>query len=200
MVKVNRKIGSTILSGFACRVAGGSADAQGKQTHFGSPVQRANHAPAALVQYVGVNHRCGNIRVAEQLLHGSDNLAQSSATELNTHIGGQVFKIDRSTDLPNAFGKADIFGGKVNRGYTELRYQGTRDNRLGDVRPNNITEYAAWSDAISAATEWKKKACSNTKGEFNDKAQKWPQPQQKCPPPRRSRGTLRRQAGFAPPS
>lgn len=59
-----------------------------------------------------------------------DNLAQSSATELNTHIGGQVFKIDRSTDLPNAFGKADIFGGKVNRGYTELRYQGTRDNKL----------------------------------------------------------------------
>lgn len=36
-----------------------------------------------------------------------------------------------SQDLPNAFGKADVFGGKVNRGYTELRYQGiTPDGRL----------------------------------------------------------------------
>ena len=59
-----------------------------------------------------------------------DNLTQNTASELNTHIGGQVFKVDRSTDLPNAFGKADIFGGKVNKGYSELRYQGVRDNKL----------------------------------------------------------------------
>lgn len=44
-----------------------------------------------------------------------------------------------------------------------------------DVRPNNTTESVAWLDVISAATEWKKKACSNTKGEFNDQVQKYRQ-------------------------
>jgi hypothetical protein len=35
------------------------------------PVQRADHAPAALVQNVGVDHRGGNIGMPEQLLHGA---------------------------------------------------------------------------------------------------------------------------------
>jgi len=63
--------------------------------------------------------------------------------------------------------------------FDAARAQAEAMGRLGDVRPNNITEYAAWSDAISAATEWKKKACSNTKGEFNDQVQKLRQSQPK---------------------
>lgn len=35
--------------------------------------------------------------------------------------------------------------------------------RYGVVLPNNMTERAAWEDVVSAAIEWKKKACSNTK-------------------------------------
>ena len=53
-----------------------------------------------------------------------ERLGQDTGRELSTHAGGQVMKIQRTSDLPNAFGKADVFGGKVNRGYTELRYQG----------------------------------------------------------------------------
>jgi hypothetical protein len=48
--------------------------------------------------------------------------------ELSTHIGGQVLKVQRTSDLPNAFGKADIFGGKLDRGYSVLRYQGLSQN------------------------------------------------------------------------
>lgn len=51
--------------------------------------------------------------------------------------------------------------------------------RVSDVRPNNFSEFAAWTDVISAATEWKKKACSNTKGEFTDQVQKLHQSQAK---------------------
>lgn len=60
-----------------------------------------------------------------------DRLSQETGRELSTHVGGQVLRVQRTQDLPNAFGKADVFGGKVNRGYTELRYQGIRpDGRL----------------------------------------------------------------------
>lgn len=60
-----------------------------------------------------------------------ERLSQDTGRELSTHVGGQILRVQRTQDLPNAFGKADIFGGKVNRGYTELRYQGiTADGRL----------------------------------------------------------------------
>jgi len=60
-----------------------------------------------------------------------DRLSQETGRELSTYVGGQVLRVQRSGDLPNAFGKADVFGGKVNRGYTELRYQGQApDGRL----------------------------------------------------------------------
>ena len=60
-----------------------------------------------------------------------ERLSQDTGRDLSTHVGGQVLRVQRTQDLPNAFGKADVFGGKVNRGYTELRYQGiTPDGRL----------------------------------------------------------------------
>ena len=60
-----------------------------------------------------------------------ERLSQETDRSLTTYVGGQVLKVQRTSDLPNAFGKADIFGGKVNRGFTELRYQGLApDGRL----------------------------------------------------------------------
>lgn len=60
-----------------------------------------------------------------------ERLGQEVGRELSTYVGGQVLKIQRTSDLPNAFGKADVFGGKVNRGFTEVRYQGlSPDGRL----------------------------------------------------------------------
>lgn len=47
-----------------------------------------------------------------------------------TYIGGSVFKEERKRPLPNALGKADIFGRKVYAGYTELRYQGLTSDGL----------------------------------------------------------------------
>ena len=60
-----------------------------------------------------------------------ENLSQDTGIELSTHVGGKVLKVQRTSDLPNAFGAADIYGGKVNQGYTELNYQGlASDGRL----------------------------------------------------------------------
>jgi hypothetical protein len=67
---------------------------------------------------------CGTIKNYEQL-------AQPTGKDLATYIGGTIFKVNRSRDLPNQIGRADLFGGKVFAGYTELRYQGmTDDGRL----------------------------------------------------------------------
>lgn len=51
-------------------------------------------------------------------------LDQSYNQKLNAPVGGVILKIRKTRDLPNVFGKADIWGGKVNEGYTELRYLG----------------------------------------------------------------------------
>ena len=53
-----------------------------------------------------------------------EKLSQDTGRELSTHVGGQVIRVQRTQDLPNALGEADVFGGKVNRRYMELRYQG----------------------------------------------------------------------------
>ena len=43
---------------------------------------------------------------------------------LITSIGGTVFRLNRFSDLPNIFGKADLYGGKIDRGYAELKFLG----------------------------------------------------------------------------
>ncbi len=64
---------------------------------------------------------CSSIQEYERLIQPTD-------TALQTYVGGTVFKIERSSDLPNAVGKADMWGGKIDRGFLELRYQGVSDD------------------------------------------------------------------------
>ncbi|MGR5354101.1 peptidase [Vibrio alfacsensis] len=60
-----------------------------------------------------------------------NNVDVNMETNLTTSIGGKVFGTTKTKDLPNAFGKADIWGGKVNTGHSELRFQGlTEDNKI----------------------------------------------------------------------
>jgi hypothetical protein len=76
----------------------------------------------------------------------TEKLAQKVGVPLDSYIGGQVFKITRTSPLPNIFGKADLFGRTVDRGSVELRYQGqTPDGKLVfrlvdiDTRSNETT-------------------------------------------------------------
>lgn len=52
----------------------------------------------------------------------TEKLTQKTDVTLETHIGGQIFKVKRTAPLPNAFGKADWFGRTVDRGYMEVRF------------------------------------------------------------------------------
>lgn len=43
----------------------------------------------------------------------TEKLVQKTGVSIEAHIGGQVFKVMRTSPLPNAFGRADIFGRTV---------------------------------------------------------------------------------------
>jgi hypothetical protein len=97
---------------------------------------------------------CGTIQTYERLV-------QPTESELNTYIGGPVFRIERSSDLPNVVGKADIWGGKVDRGFVELRYQGVAPDgkllfRVTDIetRSNETTmsRYGLRQSTVNATT------------------------------------------------
>lgn len=51
-------------------------------------------------------------------------LRQPVDRDLQTYIGGTILKIDREESLPNAFGRADIYGGRRQTGSVELKYVG----------------------------------------------------------------------------
>jgi len=45
-----------------------------------------------------------------------ETLEQPTGSTLKTHINGKIFKVKRTSDLPNAFGKADLWGGGGKQG------------------------------------------------------------------------------------
>lgn len=51
-------------------------------------------------------------------------LEQPQGKILTASIGSTIFRLNKSSDLPNVFGKADLYGGKVNKGYSELKLKG----------------------------------------------------------------------------
>ena len=63
---------------------------------------------------------CGTISVYRKL-------DQPVGQQLTASVGGTIFRLNRTSDLPNAFGRADLFGGKVDRGYSELKFLGIND-------------------------------------------------------------------------
>ena len=56
-----------------------------------------------------------------------EKLTQETNISLSTSVNGVIFKIKKEKDLPNAYGKADIWGGKVDQGEKVLRYMGLND-------------------------------------------------------------------------
>lgn len=52
------------------------------------------------------------------------NLEQPTGLFLATGIGGVLFRLNKTGDLPNAFGGRDIYGGKINKGFAEMKLAG----------------------------------------------------------------------------
>src|ERR1700730_12649924 len=60
-----------------------------------------------------------------------DTLRQPKGQVLQAGVGDDLVRVDKSSDLPNLCGKADIYGGKREGGFTEVRFAGiTPDGNL----------------------------------------------------------------------
>lgn len=57
---------------------------------------------------------CGTIRTHR-------NLDQPAHEILSTGVGGTIFRLNKVGDLPNAFGGRDIWGGKTDKGFAEMK-------------------------------------------------------------------------------
>lgn len=53
---------------------------------------------------------------------------QPTGTELRADLSTVMLRETRTGDLPNAFGNADVFGRKVDKGSRSIFYQGLRDD------------------------------------------------------------------------
>lgn len=74
-----------------------------------------------------------------------EHIAQPMQSVMTAGIGDQVLRINRSEDLPNAFGRADLFGRKRDAGFTEVRFVGIEagkpvfERRDVEIRSNETT-------------------------------------------------------------
>jgi hypothetical protein len=67
-----------------------------------------------------------------------ENLTQETDVLLSTSVNGVIFKVQKEKDLPNVFGRKDVWGGMVDQGEKVLRFMGLNQNgnlvlRLADI-------------------------------------------------------------------
>ena len=51
-------------------------------------------------------------------------IEQPTGQSLSTGVGGTIYRLNKVSDLPNAYGGRDIWGGKTNRGFAEVKLIG----------------------------------------------------------------------------
>lgn len=72
---------------------------------------------------VSLSAGCAEIRTNRQL-------EQPVGAALSSGIGGTLFRLNKVGDLPNAFGGRDIWGGKVDKGFAEMKLVGIEGQTL----------------------------------------------------------------------
>ena len=82
---------------------------------------------------------CGSIQQYQKV-------EQPVGRELETYVGGVILRIEKQESLPNAFGGADIYGGRRPKGFIELKYLGVTDSGQIKLRvlSTDITTNENW--------------------------------------------------------
>jgi hypothetical protein len=65
-------------------------------------------------------------------------ISQPKSVALTAYIGEEMVTIEKSRDLPNVYGGADIWGGKVDEGYMRLSFSGLTDEGLIILRRQDV--------------------------------------------------------------
>lgn len=82
-----------------------------------------NVARSSLIAALVFTAACGAIRSHRQV-------EQPLGHQLMTGIGGTLFRLNKLGDLPNIYGGRDIWGGKVDKGFAEMKLVGIEDQAL----------------------------------------------------------------------
>lgn len=83
------------------------------------------------------------------------SVQQPTGTELTADLSTVMLRETRTGDLPNAFGNADVFGRKVDKGSRSIFYQGLREDGAVVLRVVTI-------DVVSNETTMNRTAMSMT--------------------------------------
>lgn len=99
------------------------------------------------------------------------DVSKPSNSPQTAALGSELYRISKTRDLPNVFGKADIYGGKVNEGYSELRFMGvTEDGGIifqltnVDIESNEtvFTRYGRSTSTVNSSTSANASVYGNT--------------------------------------
>jgi hypothetical protein len=60
-------------------------------------------------------------------------VTQPLNTQLTSSVGSTLFRLNKRGDLPNAVGGRDIFGGKIEKGYAEVKLKSIRDGGVVEL-------------------------------------------------------------------
>lgn len=66
-----------------------------------------------------------------------NSLARPTGVSVSS-VGGIVLRVNRREDLPNAFGRADLFGRTRDRGFIEVRYMGVDERGMPVFRRRDV--------------------------------------------------------------
>jgi len=92
---------------------------------------------ALIVSITGIVTACAPIQT-------QTTTTQVVGKSLVASVGTVIFRLNKTSDLPNVLGRADIYGGKIDRGFTEVRIASIDS-------PNSFTLVV--SDVDKASTE-----------------------------------------------
>ena len=82
---------------------------------------------AILLLFIGsLFSACGTIRTHRTVL-------QPMGTELTASVGSSLFRLNKQRDLPNMWGGRDIYGGKVGKGFAEVKLIGISEGEKVEV-------------------------------------------------------------------
>ena len=85
------------------------------------------HKLLSVVFAIIVISGCANVR---QPIQDYRLFEQPVAQMLTASVGSTLIRMNRQSDLPNAYGGKDVFGGKVDRGFIEIKLAGISGTEL----------------------------------------------------------------------
>lgn len=68
----------------------------------------------------------------------SQQIAQPVGRTITVPVGGAIATITKDKDLPNVFGRADLYGRKVNEGVTKIIYKGRGNDGSAQVEQIDV--------------------------------------------------------------